>query len=157
MEKCQVAKFDLIGKSFLTVILCYRIDAPLLNQDWHGPGRLVVQGFAIASEVPAGKQEAPPGAPDRGLRGAIRRTRVCVDFGSQRRSPLCQTAVDRGVDRGWVRSLRADCSDVSEGPPDGSGSSETSDQKGPARNPASMSSRRSRLNVKGSIAHHIGR
>ena len=100
---------------------------------------------------------SPPGAPDQGLRGAIRRTRVCVDFGSQRRSPLCQTAVDRGVDRGWVRSLRADCSDVSEGPPDGSGSSETSDQKGPARNPASMSSRRSRLNVKGSIAHHIGR
>ena len=48
MEKCQVAKFDLIGKSFLTVILCYRIDAPLLNQDWHGPGRLVVQGFAEA-------------------------------------------------------------------------------------------------------------
>ena len=59
LEKCQVAKFDLIGKSFLTVILCYRIDAPLLNQDWHGPGRLVVQGFAIASEVPASKREAP--------------------------------------------------------------------------------------------------
>ena len=63
---------------------------PLLNQDWHGPGRLVVQGFAIASEVPAGKQEAPPGAPDQGLRGAIRRTRVRVDLG------LTETGVFRG-------------------------------------------------------------
>ena len=100
---------------------------------------------------------SPPGASDQGFRGAIRRTRVRVDFGSQRKSPLCQTAVDRGVGEGWVRSLRADRSDVSEGPSDGSGPSEAPDQKGSARNPASMSSRRSRLNVKGSIAHHIGR
>ena len=59
LEKRQVAKSNLVKKSFLTVILCYRIDAPLLNQDWHGPGRLVVQGFAVTSEVPASKREAP--------------------------------------------------------------------------------------------------
>ena len=27
---------------------------PLLNRDWHGPGRLVAQGSVIALEVPAG-------------------------------------------------------------------------------------------------------
>ena len=59
LEKRQVAKSNLVKKSFLTVILCYRIDAPLLNQDLHGPGRLVAQGSTIASEVPASKREAP--------------------------------------------------------------------------------------------------
>ena len=54
---------------------------PLLNRDWHGPGRLVAQGSVIALEVPAGKREASPEAPDRRLRGAIRRTRVRVNFG----------------------------------------------------------------------------
>ena len=29
---------------------------PLLNRDWHGPGRLVAQGSVIALEVPAGKR-----------------------------------------------------------------------------------------------------
>ena len=31
LEKHQVEKLDLVGKSFLTVILCYRIDASMLN------------------------------------------------------------------------------------------------------------------------------
>ena len=69
LEKRQVAKSNLVKKSFLTVILCYRIDAPLLNQDWHGPGRLVVQGFAVASEVPAGKREASLRHPIGGFGG----------------------------------------------------------------------------------------
>ena len=42
---------------------------PLLNRDWHGPGRLVVQGFAIASEAPAGKREAPLRHPIGGFEG----------------------------------------------------------------------------------------
>ena len=33
-EKRQVAKFDLIEKSFLTVILCYRIDAFVPSLRW---------------------------------------------------------------------------------------------------------------------------
>ena len=33
-EKYQVAKFDLIEKSFLTVILCYRIDAFVPSLRW---------------------------------------------------------------------------------------------------------------------------
>ena len=32
-EKRQVAKFDLLEKSFLTVISCYRIGASLVSQD----------------------------------------------------------------------------------------------------------------------------
>ena len=46
---------------------------PLLNRDWHGPGRLVAQGSVIALEVPAGKR-TPRG-------GGGRRMRVRVNPG----------------------------------------------------------------------------
>ena len=62
LEKYQVAKFDSIEKSFLTVILCYRIEAPPVNTSlpncrWHRLGRPAERGPVSASEGPPFERE----------------------------------------------------------------------------------------------------
>lgn len=52
-EKRQVAKLDLVEKSFLTVILCYRIDAPPLNRRWQRSGWSTEQGLARWAKGPS--------------------------------------------------------------------------------------------------------
>ena len=92
LEKHQVEKLDLVGKSFLTVILCYRIDAFLAKPPLTRPRILRISSRASSGQRFGRLRSLDGRVLLRHRRGFVRRADLArVDLGLTKAEPLAYT------------------------------------------------------------------